>query len=173
MFLIPAERTAANGDLPETPPAGQFTIRVKWDGRYVVGISKVTGLIRRTEVVSPRDGGDPNSARKSPGISSYEPLVLERRLTRDAEFEHWANKVWNFGSGLGAEASLRDFRKDVRVELFNEAGDLAMAFHVYRCWPSDYVALGEMRADGSDTPMEILVLQHEGWERDYSVVAPH
>jgi len=173
LFSGAAASARANGEFDEDHPAGQFTVRVKWDGSYVIGITKLSGLMRHTEVVTPRGGGDPNATRKSPGLSSYEPLVLERRLSQDGEFERWANKVWNFGAGLGAEASLKDFRKDIRVELFTEAGTLAMAFNVYRCWPSDHVVLGEMRADGSDTPVEILVLQHEGWERDYTVIAPH
>ncbi len=167
------EPASANDDFLDTHPAGQFTLRIKWDGRYVVGITRVSGLIRRTDVVTPRGGGDPNIARRSPGLTTYEPIVLERRLTNDAEFERWANKVWNFGSGLGAEVSLQDFRKDIRIELFNESGETAMAFNVYRCWPSDHVVIGEMGTDGSDVPMEVLVLQYEGWERDYTVAAPH
>jgi phage tail-like protein len=170
--LATATPAGANGDSLDTHPAGQFTFRVKWDGQYVVGVTRMNGLVRRTEVVMPRGGGDPNAARRSPGMTTYEPLVLERRLTQDREFESWANKVWNFGSGLGAEASLKDFRKDLRIELFNEDDQLVMAFHVYRCWPSDYVVLGEMETAGSDVPVEVLILQYEGWERDESVVPP-
>ncbi|MFH1682044.1 MAG: phage tail protein [Candidatus Eisenbacteria bacterium] len=167
------DRAPANDDFLDTHPAGQFTLRVKWDGRYVVGITRVSGLIRRIEVVTQRGGGDPNAVRRAPGLTAYEPIVLERRLTQDAEFERWANKVWNYGSGLGAEVSLQDYRKDIRIELFNEAGEMAMAFNVYRCWPSDHAVIGEMVTDGSDLPTEVLVLQHEGWERDYAVATPH
>jgi phage tail-like protein len=100
----------------------------------VAGVSKVGALARATALVEHREGGDPSSNRKSPGRTSYEPVTLERGVTHDEEFERWANKVWNFGSGLGAEASLKDFRKDIQIELYNEAGQLAITYNVYRCW---------------------------------------
>ena len=95
-------------------PYKNFKFRVKWDGKYVAGVSKVGALKRTTELVEHREGGDPSSGRKSPGRTKYEALTLERGVTHDKEFEQWANKVWNFGSGLGAEVSLKDFRKDIR-----------------------------------------------------------
>jgi len=153
-------------------PYKQCKFRVKWDGRYISGISSVSGLVRRTEIVVHREGGDPSLNRRSPGLTSYDPIILERGLTHDTEFEEWANKVWNFGSGLGAEVSLADFRKDIIIELYNEAGQLVMAWKVYRCWPSKYVAVNSFDADFCTTAMETLTLQHEGWERDYEVTEP-
>ena len=91
-------------------PYKNFKFRVRWDGRYVAGISKVGALKRTTEVVEHRVGGDPSTSRKSPGRTKYEPIMLERGVTHDPEFENWANKVWSFGAGLGAESSLADFR---------------------------------------------------------------
>src|SRR5450755_2550747 len=98
-------------------PYKNFKFRVKWDGRYVAGISKVSGLKRTTEVVTHREGGDPSTARKSPGKTTYDAITLERGVTYAPEFEQWANKVWNFGGGAGAEVSLKDFRKDILLEL--------------------------------------------------------
>src|SRR5438128_7369324 len=113
-------------------PYKNFKFRVRWDGKYVAGVSKVSSLKRTTEVVKHRTGGDPSSSRKSPGRSEYEAITLERGVTHDPEFEQWATKVWNFGAGLGAEVSLKDFRKDITIELYNEAGQLALSYHVYR-----------------------------------------
>ena len=96
-------------------PYKNFKFRVKWDGKYVAGISKVGALSRSTEVVEHREGGDPSTVRKSPGQSKYEAISLERGVTHDKDFEQWANKVWNWGSGLGSEASLKDFRKDMII----------------------------------------------------------
>ena len=153
-------------------PYNQCKFRVKWDGRYIAGISSVSGLVRRTEIVVHREGGDPSSDRRSPGLTNHDPIILERGRTHDTEFEEWANKVWNFGSGLGSEVSLADFRKDIVIELYNEAGQLVMAWKVYRCWPSKYVAVSSLNADFCTTAMETLTLQHEGWERDYDVTEP-
>ena len=117
-------------------PYKNFKFRVRWDGRYVAGVSKVGALKRTTEVVEHRVGGDPSTSRKSPGRSKFEAITLERGVTHDTEFEKWVNKVWNFGAGLGGEVSLKDFRKDVIIEVYNEAGQLALAYKLYRCWPS-------------------------------------
>jgi phage tail-like protein len=153
-------------------PYKNFKFRVKWDGRYVAGISKVSALKRTTEVVKHRDGGDPSSSRKSPGRTEFEAITLERGVTHDRDFEQWANKVWNFGSGLGAEVSLKDFRKDVIIEAMNESGQTAIAYQVYRCWPSEYQATPDLDANANAVAIQHLKLENEGWERDYSVTEP-
>jgi phage tail-like protein len=153
-------------------PYKNFKFRVKWDGRYVAGVSKVSALKRTTEVVSHREGGDPSSSRKSPGRTEYEALTLERGVTHDVEFERWANKLWNFGAGLGSEVSLADFRKDVTVEVYNESGQLALAYNVFRCWVSEFQSLPELDANANAVAIQTLKLENEGWERDYSVAEP-
>jgi phage tail-like protein len=142
-------------------PYVNFKFRVKWDGRYVAGVSKVGMLKRTTEVV-----------RKSPGRTEYDAITLERGVTHDTEFEKWANKVWNFGSGLGAEVSLKDFRKDIIIEFYNEAGQLAIAYKVYRCWCSEYQALPDLDANANAVAIQHIKLENEGWERDYAVTEP-
>ena len=153
-------------------PYKNFKFRVMWDGRYVAGVSRVTPLRRRTQVVTHREGGDASVQRRSPGVTQFDAITLERGRTHDVEFEQWANSVWNFGAGLGSEVSLRDFRKDVVIELMNEAGQKVMAFHVFRCWPSEYTALGELAANEGAVAFESLTLEHEGWERDREVKEP-
>ena len=100
-------------------PYKNFKFRIEWDGKYVAGISKVSSLMKKTEVVKHREGGDPSSSRKSPGRTEYDAVTLERGVTHDQEFEQWANKVWNYGSAVGSEVSLKDFRKDVLLEVLN------------------------------------------------------
>lgn len=153
-------------------PYKNFKFRVKWDGRYVAGISKVGAMKRSTEPVEHREGGDPSTTRKSPGRTKFEAITLERGVTHDTEFEKWANKVWNFGSGLGAEVSLKDFRKDLIIEVYNEAGQLAIAYKVFRCWVSEYQALPDLDANANAVAIQTLKLENEGWERDYDVVEP-
>ena len=153
-------------------PYKNFKFRVKWDGKYVAGISKVGALKRSTEPVEHREGGDPSTSRKSPGRTKYEAITLERGVTHDTEFEKWANKVWNYGSGLGAEVSLKDFRKDIIIEVYNEAGQVAIAYKIYRCWVSEFTAMPELDASANAVAIQSIVLQHEGWERDYDVAEP-
>lgn len=153
-------------------PYKNFKFRVKWDGKYVAGVSKVGGLKKTTEVVSHREGGDPSTSRKSPGRTEYDAITLERGVTHDVEFERWANKVWNFGAGLGEEVSLKDFRKDITIELYNEAGQLVQAYNLYRCWVSEYNALPELDANANAVAISSIKLENEGWERDYIVTEP-
>lgn len=153
-------------------PYKNFKFRVKWDGRYVAGISKVGALKRSTEAIDHREGGDPSTVRKTPGQTKFEPISMERGVTHDKDFEQWANKVWNFGSGLGSEVSLADFRKDIIIEMYNEAGQLAISYKVFRCWVSEFQALPELDASANSIAIQTLTLQNEGWERDYEVPEP-
>lgn len=154
-------------------PYKNFKFRVKWDGRYVAGISKVSGLKRTTEVVKHREGGDPSTSRKSPGRTEYDAITLERGVTHDVEFERWANKVWQIGAGLGAEVSLADFRKDaIILEVYNEAGQLAISYTIYRCWVSEYLAMPDLDANANAVAIQHIKLENEGWERDESVTEP-
>jgi phage tail-like protein len=153
-------------------PYKNFKFRVKWDGHYVAGVSKIGGLKRTTEVVKHRDGGDPSTSRKSPGRTEYDAITLERGVTHDMDFERWANKVWNYGAGLGVETSLRDFRKDLIIEFYNEAGQLAISYKVYRCWVSEYQSLPDLDANANAVAIQHIKLENEGWERDQETPEP-
>jgi len=155
-------------------PYKNFKFRIKFgeNPNFVAGVSKVSGLKRTTEVVKHREGGDPSSSRKSPGRTEYEAITLERGVTHDKEFEQWANKVWNFGSKLGGEVSLKDFRKNIRIEVYNEAGQLVIAYNVYRCWVSEFQAQADLDANANAVLIQSIKLENEGFERDYGATEP-
>src|SRR5215831_5110655 len=153
-------------------PCKNFKFRVKWDGRYVAGVSKMSGLRRISEVIRQCEGGDPSTSRKSPGVTEFEPITLERGVTHDPEFENWANKVWSLGAGRGSEVSLKDFRKDIVLELYNEAGQLVLAYKIYRCWVSEYQILPNLDANATAVALEHIRIENEGWERDPDVTEP-
>ena len=153
-------------------PYKAFKFRVRWDGRVVAGVSRVSALRRTTDVIEYRDGTASNGVRRSPGATRADVVVLERGVTHDTDFEAWANLVFAVGAGAGDELALANFRKDVVIELLNEAGQLVKAYRLYRCWPSEFSALPELDANGGAIAIESLVLQVEGWERDPAVVEP-
>ena len=153
-------------------PYKNFKFRVKWDGKYVAGLSKMGSLKRTTEIVTHREGGDPSTSRKSPGRSSYDAITLERGVTHDTAFEEWANKVWDFGAGAGSEVSLADFRKDVIIDVFNEAGLKVLSYKVYRCWVSEFTAMPDFAANANAVAIQSIKLENEGWERDTDVAEP-
>jgi phage tail-like protein len=153
-------------------PYKNFKFKIKWDGKYVAGLSKMTALKRTTKMIEHREAGDPSTSRKSPGRTTFDAITLSRGVTHDLEFEKWANKVWNFGAGLGSEVSLKDFRKDLIIEVYNEAGQIAIAYKVYRCWVSEYQALPELDAGADAIAIQTIKLEIEGWERDEGVTEP-
>jgi phage tail-like protein len=151
-------------------PYKNMKFRVKWDGRVVAGVSKVSALKRSTEPVTHREGGDPSSARLSPSTWKFDPITLERGVTHDPEFENWANLIHTTQGDMSI--SLKGFRKDLIIELLNEQGVVAKAYKVYRCWVSEYQALPELDANAHATAIEHMVIQNEGWERDLQVPEP-
>jgi phage tail-like protein len=155
-------------------PYKNFKFRVKFgtDPDYVAGVSKVSALKRTTEVVEHREGGDNSLSRKSPGRTKYEPITLERGVTHDEAFERWARKVWNVAAKPGAESSLADFRKDVILDVFNEAGQKAISYLIRRAWVSEYQALPDLDANANAVAIQTLKLEHEGWDRDPAVEEP-
>ncbi len=160
-------------------PYKNFKFKVQWDGDYVAGISKVSPLKRTTHVITHRSGGDPSTARKSVGQTDYEAITLERGITHCEAFEKWGNQVWSYPDSStalpdddGNVVKLASFRKDIRIEMYNVAGQVVMAYNVYRCWPSEFIAQPELDASGNAVAIQSITLQCEGWERDDSVEEP-
>jgi phage tail-like protein len=151
-------------------PYKNFKFRVKWDGKYVAGVSRISALKRYTTPVIHREGSDPSSSRVSPGSWMFEPITLERGVTHDPEFEKWANL--SYSTEGDAAMSLKNFRKDIIIELLNEQGTVVKAFKVYRCWVSEYQVLPDLDSSGNAVAIESIVIQNEGWERDKNVVEP-
>jgi len=154
-------------------PYKNFKFRLKWDGQYVAGISKVSPLKRTNEIVEHREGGDPSTVHKSPGLTKFEGITMERGVTHDIAFEQWANKVWQYSTiSAGEETSLADFRKDIRLEIYNEAGQLALAYDIYRAWVSEFQQTPELDANANAVAIEMIKIEHEGFKRDTDVAEP-
>jgi phage tail-like protein len=145
-----------------------FMFKVKWDNKYVAGLSKMGALKRSTDPVIHRVGGDPSHERKSPGKSKYEAVLLERGVTHDPAFEQWANLVHSLTSPI----ALASFRKDIAVDVFNEAGQKVLSYQLFRCWVSEYQALPQLDAGTAAIAIETIKIENEGWSRDESVKEP-
>jgi len=153
-------------------PYKNYKFIVSWDGEQVLGVSKVSALKWTTEVVEYREGGDPSTPRKSPGQTKFDAITLERGLTHDPRFLQWANKVWHQNAQFGSQLSLADYKKTIRIELFNEAGQVVKAYNVFRCWVSELQTLPELDASGNATAIEMIKIENEGWEQDPDVGEP-
>ena len=150
-------------------PYRNFKFRIKWDGQYVAGLSKCSALKKTTEVKDWREGGDQSASRKLPG-KTYEAITLEAGVTHDTTFEEWANKVNNFQGDAGM--SLKNFRKDITIDVFNLQGSKVLSYNAFRCWVSEYQALPELDAAGNSVMIQTIKLENEGWERDTAVTEP-
>ena len=149
-------------------PYKSFMFRVKWDGEYVAGLSKMSALRRTTDPVTHREGGDPSHERKSPGTTKFDAVTLERGRTHDPAFEAWANLIHSLDSPI----SLASFRKDIVVDVYNEANQKVLSYKLFRCWVSEYTALPALDAGSAAVAIESIKLELEGWERDEAVVEP-
>jgi phage tail-like protein len=159
-------------------PYKNFKFRISFGTGYVAGVSKVSSLKRTTEMVQHREGGDPSSNHKSPGRTNYDAITMERGVTHDPDFEIWANKVWNFNNAQAApdqrtqEVSLKDFRRNLTIDVFNEAGQKVISYHVFRAWVSEFTAQADLDANANAILIQSIKIEHEGWQRDGSVVEP-
>jgi phage tail-like protein len=151
-------------------PYKNFKFKIRWDNRYVAGLSKCSALRRTTEMTEWREGGDQTTSRKLPGKTSYEAITLEAGVTHDTAFEDWANLVNNYQGD--AAMSLRNFRKLITIDVCNLQGQKVLSYNVYECWVSEYQALPELDAAGNAVMIQTIKLENEGWERDRVVTEP-
>lgn len=144
--------------------------QVVLDGRVVPDIVRVGALRRETETVLYRAGDFPNHLVKAPGLTDFDPIVMERGITHDTTFEEWAELCYSAQGD--AAISLKSFRKDMLINLLNRQGTVVLSYRVYRAWVSEYTALPELDAHANEVAVETITIQHEGWERDKSVSEP-
>ena len=129
-------------------PYRQFSYRVRWDGRQVAGISRMSGLAGATEL---RGGVVPPPASKPIGAFVDDSIVLERGVTFDLAFDRW----------------VRDAAEDAPAELLvdhhDETGRLVVTYKILHCRAMEYVRL---LPDGTDAiQFQAIRLHHRGWER--------
>ncbi len=151
-------------------PYKNFKFRVLWDGRVVLGVSKVGALKRTTEVVKHRDGGDNSTDHKSPGRTTYEAITMERGITHDLEFEIWANRVHQYAGDPAMD--LVNYKKELSLEVLNERGQVAKRYYLHRCWVSEFTAVPDLDANANAVAIESIKIELEGWERDAETKEP-
>jgi phage tail-like protein len=151
-------------------PFHNYRFRVKWDGQYVAGMTKMGALKRTTEMVEFREAGENIVSRKLPGKSSFQAVSLEAGITYDTAFEDWANLVNDFASH--SITSIGEFRKNITVDVFNEAGIKALSYNLYRAWVSEYQALPDLDSSANAVAITTIKLEFEWFERDLAVHEP-
>jgi phage tail-like protein len=152
-------------------PYRTFKFQVLIDGKPVAGLRKMTGLKKTTEVTGWRTAGDPTHERRLPGGTKYEAVTLEQGLTHDPVFESWAGLVNNIKGDKAM--SLKNFRKDIVLNVMNLQGQVVISYKLYRAWVAEYHALPDFDAGTTNVVgIQSIKLEHEGWERDTAVAEP-
>lgn len=152
-------------------PYKNFKFRVNWDGRTVLGVSKVSALKRTTEVVKHRDGGDNSHDSKSPGRTSFDAVTMERGITHDLEFEKWANKIHQWAGDPTMD--LANYKKELTLEMMNEKGHVVLRYFLHDCWVSEFTSLPELNANANAVAIEMIKIELNGWERDQDTKEPN
>jgi phage tail-like protein len=151
-------------------PYKNYKFRVVWDGRPVLGVSKVSSLKRTTEVVRHREGGENSTDHKAPGRTAYEAITMERGITHDLEFEKWANLVHPYAGDTAMD--LVTYKKELTLEVMNEKGHVALRYFLHRCWVSELTAIPDLDANANAVAIESIKVELEGWERDVDTKEP-
>ena len=151
-------------------PYKNFKFLVKWDNVAVAGLSKMSAIKRSTEVIEWREAGGPSIVRKLPGRTKFEPVTLESGLTHDRQFVEWADLV-NSPQGDGA-MSLKNYRKEVIVEVLNLQATPVLRFFLQRAWVAEFQAVPEMDANANAVAIQTLKFEYEGFRADAGLAEP-
>jgi len=151
-------------------PYKNYKFRVVWDGRTVLGVSKVSALKRTTAVVPYRSGGDNSTDHKSPGRTTYDAITMERGMTQDREFEKWANLVHPYAGDTAMD--LVNYKKNLILQVYNEKGQLALAYNIFQAFVSEFTAVPDLDANANAVAIESIKIEMEGWERDLQTKEP-
>jgi phage tail-like protein len=139
---------------PRQDPYGSFNFVVEIDGTTITGFTEVSGLDAEVEVVEYREGADPSSSRKLPGMQKYSNITLKRGITGDLSLWNWMQSI----------LSGKPDRRNMSIILLNDSREPVARWNVVRAWPAKYQAPA-LSASASEVGVESLELTHEGLVR--------
>ncbi|POG54372.1 phage tail protein [Haloferax marisrubri] len=140
-----------------TDPYRQLRFILEIGGLVTAGFSRCDLPSATSAVVEYREGADPPTPRKLPGLNEYGPLVLEVGVTdRSLELSEWRTLV--------EQGRMDEARRDAAVVLLDATGNPAARWVFREAWPSKYDA-PRLDAMASEVAVERLVVVHEGFAR--------
>lgn len=142
---------------PDPYAAYNFLVTVNGvsnDGTAVAGsFTEVSGLEFEISPIEYRNGSEPATVRKMPGLTKYSNLTLKRGITGDLLFWNWVQ--------AGVTGSIQ--RADGAIVLLDEARAEVMRWNFRRAWPCKYTGPG-LNAANNEIAMNTLEICHEGVE---------
>src|SRR5438876_7599229 len=106
--------------------AHRFSIEI--DGVAVGGVHKIEGLDHESEVVEYHDGED-GTTHYRPGRQKAGTIRVEKDFSSTKEFYTWRKAV------IDGKVD----RKSISVIIHNDAGEEAMRYNFFDCWPRKYI----------------------------------
>ena len=137
-----------------TDPFASFNFKLEIEGITVAGFSEVTGLNQESNVIDYREGQEPITPRKLPGLNKFGNITLKRGISPDLSVYNWRKAV--------ADGDIE--RRNASVVLHNEKHEEVVRWNLVNAWPSKYVG-PDLKANANDVAIESVELTHEGVER--------
>ena len=138
--------------VPHSPdPYLGYNFFVEWDGIIYAGFQECSGLDTTQDAKEYREGTDPPTVRKIPGLVSYSNISLKRGITNNDELWRWRKKIMD---GIVE-------RRNVSIVLLDQQGSEKIRWNLTHCWPTTWSA-PEMNATTDDIAIESLEFVHEG-----------
>jgi len=137
-----------------TDPFNNFNFKLEIEGLTVAGFSEVTGLNQESNVIDYREGQEPITPRKLPGLNKFGNITLKRGISPDLSVYNWRKTV--------TDGDIE--RRNASVVLHNEKHEEVVRWNLVNAWPSKYVG-PDLKANANEAAIESVELTHEGVER--------
>ncbi len=135
-------------------PYRSYRFRVEIDGLERAGFRECSGLDFTHDPVEYREGPDPLTARKLPGLIKYSNISLKWGLSDDKELWDWRKEA--------VDGTVK--RKNGSIVLLDDANEEKMRWNFREGWPSKWTG-PSFNATGNEVAIETLEIAHEGLEK--------
>jgi phage tail-like protein len=132
-------------------PYRTFNFRVEISGTTTASFRECSGLSTDGDAVEYREGTDPNTLRKLPGLRKYANVTLKRGYTQNLELWTWYGNITN---------GIPD-RRTVSIILMNEAHADVLRWELDFAWINKLEG-ASFNAAASEVAIESLEIVHEG-----------
>lgn len=133
-------------------PYRSYNFLVEIDGITRAAFRECSGLDTSQSPIEYREGGDPLTVRKLPGLNSYSAITLSRGITADPpELYSWRRQA-EVGNVQRVNGS---------IVLLNDQGAEVMRWNFREAWPSKWTG-PSFNATSSEVAIEQLEIAHEG-----------
>ncbi|MCX6581406.1 MAG: phage tail protein [Candidatus Aminicenantes bacterium] len=120
------------------------------------GFSDATIPDSTQDPIDYREGNEPPTVRKIPGLIKYGNVTLKWGTTDSMELYKWRQLV--------EQGKMKDARRNVAVILLDEEGGAKCRWEFSHAWPNKYDA-PDFSAKGNEIAIETLEIAHEGMKR--------